>query len=80
MYVVNTYILCLHSQLLGQLQLMHFETFILTSLFKNVKCKIEYQKKKKKATQVFQNFGSVGKGKQTSFFLGLNIYYKFQSQ
>ena len=48
---------------------MHFETFILTILFKNAKLNI---KKKKKATQVFQNLGRLEKGKQTSFFRPYN--------
>ena len=52
---------------------MFFETFLLTILFENAKLNIK--KKKKKATQVFQNFGSVGKG-QTNIFLRLTVLIK----
>ena len=55
----HIYLPCQHSKLLGQLQIYF------NSLFKNAKLSI---KKKKKATHVFQNFGSVGKGHTNTFF------------
>ena len=59
---INIYLLCLHSKLWDSKCILKLEQFFL-------KCKIEYQKKKKKkATQVFQNFGSVGKWQTNTFF------------
>ena len=46
---------------------MYFKTFVLTILFKNAKLNIK-KKKKKKVTQVFQNFESLGKGLTNIFF------------
>ena len=59
-------LLCQYSQRLGQLQCI-LKIIFSTTLFKNAKLNIK-KKGKKRATQVFQNFGSVWKGKQTSFF------------
>ena len=56
---------------------MHFGNYILTILFKNAKLNIKKQKnktkQKKNATQVFQNFGSVGKGQTNIFFFFFKI-------
>ena len=68
MYGVNKLTFCANTVNLGD----SYNTF-LKSLFQQFffKCKIEYQKKKKKkATQVFKNFGSVGKGHTNIFFWG----------
>ena len=52
---------------------MYFEKSILTSLFKNAKLNIKKKTKKKAATHVFQNFGSVGKWQTNIFSLGLTV-------
>ena len=56
--------------------MIYFETFILTIWFKNAKLNIK-KKKKKKATQVFQKFLSVGKGQTKRLFLLCFVLFCF---
>ena len=46
---------------------MYFETFVLTSLFKNAKLNIK-KRKKKKQSKFSKIMSQSEKGKQTSFF------------